>query len=601
MESLQAEIAAMRLTIAEKDKTHKQEIAEKDKTIAERSLRRVKTRGFIYVDRTDSKPHCASKTHKKSMLRESKIEVTEFPDKVWDAAYMSSTEEKEFSVDSETMVVEQAVRILQALIVGFELTELVHVSTNRVVAGVELDIVLLFGSQRIPFGAIEVKKSGKEGFDDNIIFQGEDKTGAERLKQAGVTTGQHLDQLNAISLFGFQAVYGMITNGNKWMITSATEFTKEGPDRDWDLDKVLRTKEPEPNDISPEQNFLFLAESPVVLIPISAAPPVSEEECSQKTEESIEEESSVEEDMMEEESSVKSELDAVESELDSPSADGRVLYASQVVAISKDAEGQVSWENVVQLIAEFLRLACVSFSKITPKTVGNSLESCRVLDITRPSRCSFMKKTFSKGVGPGEYLFHGSTCKLIYLVASIGRGQHADCCLGLSGDGTSCCAVKFFLKQKENKRSPIKLARKELVKWKSVYGKDLPACRVGKLPNSGGYLCMPYLKPISIDQREEQTGEVKKALKRFAESGYKHNDIKWHHFGWWNNVLYMCDLGDIENMQQDKKDGGEDEWIEKWVNMAMDILEGRRVATEDTPSKASSTLSKRKRSLAEIE
>jgi hypothetical protein len=400
--ALKQEISDIDKTIADKDKTiadKDKTIADEDKTIAERSLRVLKTKAFVFVDRTDSEPHCASKTHSKSKLIETNIELKEFPDKVWDAAYMTPTKQKEFSVDSETMIVEQAVHILQALIDGLGLGELVYVSTNTIVAGVELGIVLLFGSQRIPFGVIEVKKSGKEGFDHKHIFQGEDSPVAASTK-AGVTTGQHLDQLNAIGLFGFKSVFGMITNGNKWMITSTTAFSEEDPGRDWNLDSVLRTREPAPNDTLPEQNLLFLAESPMVRIPISAAAAVSEEECSRKTEDSMEESS-------------------VKSELDDTSEDDRVLYASQVVDI-KEIAGAVSGKSVVQLIAEFLRLACESFSTITPKTIGNSMASCRVLDINASRRCSFKKKMFSKGAQPGKYLL--DTCKIIYLVASIGRG-----------------------------------------------------------------------------------------------------------------------------------------------------------------------------------
>jgi hypothetical protein len=40
------------------------------------------------------------------------------------------------------------------------------------------------------------------------------------FKGGGVATGQNLDQLNAIGLFGFRSVFGMITNGNKWMLTN---------------------------------------------------------------------------------------------------------------------------------------------------------------------------------------------------------------------------------------------------------------------------------------------------------------------------------------------------------------------------------------------
>jgi hypothetical protein len=58
------------------------------------------------------------------------------------------------------------------------------------------------------------------------------------------------------------------------------------------------------------------------------------------------------------------------------------------------------------------------------------------------------------------------------------------------------------------------LANEELENWDEVYrNEDLSACRVGTLPNDGSYLCMPYLKPISIHQRLEQKEHVKKAWK----------------------------------------------------------------------------------------
>jgi hypothetical protein len=251
--ALEKEVAALELTLAEKDKTITEQdktIAEQDKTIAERSLLALKADPFVFVDRTASEPHCASETHARSKLESRVVELQELSDEVWDAPYIRPVQKKEVTVDSEAMVVARVVEIIQALIVGLGFKELVHVATNRTVAGVELDIVLLFGSHRIPFAAIEVKKSGMAGYNTDIIFKGEDSSN----DTFGFTTGQHLDQLNAIGLFGFQSVFGMITNGNKWMITSTTPFA-EG----WDLSKTLHTIESVSPNILPEQNLLYLS------------------------------------------------------------------------------------------------------------------------------------------------------------------------------------------------------------------------------------------------------------------------------------------------------------------------------------------------------
>jgi hypothetical protein len=129
--------------------------------------------------------------------------------------------------------------------------------------------------------------------------------------------------------------------------------------------------------------------------------------------------------------------------------------------------------------------------------------------------------------------------RLIYLISSIGRGGYGDCCFGISKDGTRCGVAKFFLRH--DGCSPIALAEKALEKWTKVYGKDF-TCRVGRLPLGGSYLWMPSLRPIPRNDRLVQTKDVEAALKRFAESGSKHNDIRWLHFGLYDGKMYLCDV-----------------------------------------------------------
>jgi hypothetical protein len=129
--------------------------------LADMSLRVLKKRAFVFVDRTASKPHSASETHSKSVLESTIVSLDEYPEKVWDARYIRPVEGNEVNVDSESMVVANVVLILEALFVGFGIkNDQVQISTQRIVA--EWDIVLLFGPQRIPFAAIEVKSQGEK-------------------------------------------------------------------------------------------------------------------------------------------------------------------------------------------------------------------------------------------------------------------------------------------------------------------------------------------------------------------------------------------------------------------------------------------------------
>ena len=148
IEALEKKYAALEQEAAadkEEAAAAKQEAAAAKEGLAERSLLALKTSGIVFVDRTATIPHCALDTHARSKLKSTVVKLQAFPDKVWGAPYTLPVEKKGVSVDSEAMVVSRVVEIIQALIVGLGLQELVQVATHRTVAGVELDVVLLFG------------------------------------------------------------------------------------------------------------------------------------------------------------------------------------------------------------------------------------------------------------------------------------------------------------------------------------------------------------------------------------------------------------------------------------------------------------------------
>jgi hypothetical protein len=82
-----------------------------------------------------------------------------------------------------------------------------------------------------------------------------------------------------------------------------------------------------------------------------------------------------------------------------------------------------------------------------------------------------------------------------------------------------------------------------------VYGEEKDfACFTWNIAGSE-CLVMPYLIPVKADQRHELLGNgtISNALTKFAKSGHTHSDIKWRHFGWFEDELLLYDLGGIKS------------------------------------------------------
>jgi hypothetical protein len=235
----------------------------------------------------------------------------------------------------------------------------------------------------------------------------------------------------------------------------------------------------------------------------------------------------------------------------------RKLFVSQHVSLPET-------DAVIKLAAVFILLACSSISEPSFGTLDLNNLSCRVLNLKEEEgtkmRCSFQKLRLPE-VDLTSCVNFAET-KEIYLIHHLGNGESGDCCLAVTNKGDQCCAVKFFLKH-EGESTRRELAAKELDNWNKVYGADdlLPRCYLGYLPNHDGYICMPYLKPIPKAEWSSRIadGRVKEALRCFAKSGFKHEEVYWRHFGWWKDRLYLLDLGGATKFSPDDD---RDEWVE---------------------------------------
>jgi hypothetical protein len=89
---------------------------------------------------------------------------------------------------------------------------------------------------------------------------------------------------------------------------------------------------------------------------------------------------------------------------------------------------------------------------------------------------------------------------------------------------------------------------------------------------------MPYFKPIPKAERLNRItdGSVERALMRFAESGFKHGEVYWRHFGRWKDDLYLLDLGWVT------KFGPGDNKLE-WAQTSLKNLRGRFSGPVSTP------------------
>ena len=111
------------------------------------------------MDRTGSDLHLSMTTHDRAEMEVRKVNLDQVsvPEEVWNAPYTPPPEVKK-DIDSEAMVVAEVVKVLEVILAGLGVIDQVRIAMNRIIAGIELNIVILLGSQRIPFVAIEVKK-----------------------------------------------------------------------------------------------------------------------------------------------------------------------------------------------------------------------------------------------------------------------------------------------------------------------------------------------------------------------------------------------------------------------------------------------------------
>ena len=499
----------------------------------ERSLQSLKDSVAPLQNLTDSEPHVKQLRHNPAAIKRVDYDFDDDIHVPYDAPYTA----QDGSIDSETDVQAFVLRILESLARCYSTK--ISFSQNRRITGIECDILLLYGKNRIPFSAVEIKKNGGPIFVQAIFEDGESVD--EKLK--GKVQGENLAQLQQIQLFGFDKVFGLISDGNHSMITCTGAFGKTtdlpttSPDATPNNKHSAHTMEEHGVHLSPDNAVTFVKGGSIVAA------------ISKK----------------------------IGSRLSTPS-----LYCSGYSSVIHE-NGSVNWEPTIKLLAHFLMLALNSVDphQFCHEIPINKKLPARIIHLSKESSV-FAHTTIEFDSKPdlGKCLLSSSAISKILLFKHLGMGANGDCCLATTQTKKkSFCAVKFFA----DRKSALDCAKEECSFWTLIYD-ELPKARVVKLPptddvtgNKDVCLCMPYLIPIDAKERSEAlgNGSIKKCLQDFARKGYHHMEVLWRHLGVFGSrserKVYLCDLGNLKKRGA-RSDKEWEEETETWVEACLSSL-----------------------------
>ena len=147
--------------------------------------------------------------------------------------------------------------------------------------------------------------------------------------------------------------------------------------------------------------------------------------------------------------------------------------------------------------------------------------------------------------------------KKLYLISYLGRGATSKVYRAISETGHGC-VVKLYVQRRDKKNKMMKkedfvklttnLAIMEERNFNEIYpelGEYVWRDQLNKLQ----CLIMPFFDPIQKEQRkcDEVMGGIREKLQRFGQNGkmFRKCDQLWRHVGFFQNKIYLFDLGDL--------------------------------------------------------
>jgi hypothetical protein len=185
-----------------------------------------------------------------------------------------------------------------------------------------------------------------------------------------------------------------------------------------------------------------------------------------------------------------------------------------------------------------------------------------------------------KGLLTHDHRMKDSTGKL-YLISYIGRGATSKVYRCITGDGYSCVAKIYVNRRCSDNKIMSETAfqtfsgekvSEELTNLENIYGStELKGYFWSETLNNRHCIIMPFFEPIKKDQRksDDVMNGIRQQLHLFIENGkkYRASDQLWRHVGYFNNKIYLFDLGDLigiyDDVSQTEKDGFIDEHMSR--------------------------------------
>jgi hypothetical protein len=548
-----------------------QELDNAKQKLASKTLSLVQTKYPAARDRTLSGPYL-SKNHLQAKVLQLDIqsallslEQNCLDDKFWETDFLPSY--NTINCQCESSAQRFIVIILEPIIRGLRLDSFVTLVEHRSLAGSECDILLSYSENLLPFAVIEVKKPCNTNKDRNDVWYGVKKSGKE---DANLVAGQLLDAMTAIQLYGFPCVCGMIATWNHWrLVGTFTEQELSDPDKSLkDMEALMKETKWEKKLQEIQERFQSVYRN-------------------DHAEEGSTPIDSPERPMAQSRNKPKNCVPR-----------NRVIWGSKIVpsfesipnhdGTGEDAifdQVQSSGTDIVVLVSffvikacgillDFLQGSCSSTPLLKPIILGSKIPS-RVL--TENSQVFAFATIKLHRVSWDVF---NEKLKELYVIRHLGMGDYGNCCLAVSFDGGSCCAVKFF--HRFALETSPEIAMDECANWNKVYEKidNFPKCRVINAAEAK-CLVMPYLHPIPKEKRLKliEDGSIEKALHDFCNSGFLHLDIKWRHIGLWKNRIVLLDLGMLQKESDKKK---QEAWCQDSIKKLREKA-GSVVVANETP------------------
>ena len=554
---LRAQLQAAKAEIARRN----EEIAKRDKHDWQKSLGALCSHYPVLKNRTITSAHY-SKNHQHARIKEClKVDHVEVFDQIqskclpdfWKTQFsVQPVKELGESCDSESAAQARVVQLLEAVIRGLNLSDVIEVVQNRMLAGIESDVLLAKKPNRLPCAIVEVKKPGfkEEVFLGNQQTNAKQATQGQRQTRAAATSqgvdksskrnlvaGQVLDECHAVKMFGFSQVYGMLTDWNNWRLSCTEEISNNDA-----LVAMVMALYDTKNESTRNEN-----QEP-------SPPPPKIDFAEQLPEEEVLT------------SGTKRKHQTAVSLNHCCLDKDRTLFCTKVVPDSD--EMSEAGRQIVSFVALFVLRAFLSVRNLNHPDVRievNKRLPCRILNKADTDTFAFG----SVKIASLKYQqFPRSDVKRLYVVHPLGYGAFGECCIAVTENGC-VCVVKFFRSPSDGNSSE-NCAESEMNNWNEVYErKAVPKCFTMDGPE-GPYLVMPFLKPVALEDRKKLLEEckIKTALESFASSGYIHDDVRWRHFGWWGEDLLMLDLGGVTKEPDESR-------VRCWIDRSLCILQER--------------------------